>query len=364
MITQTIKVDLLNKIPSEKIIFRQGEVGREIVFEVYNDGIAVDLDGYDVTFVIYKPDGNFVIVSGTVDNDKVTVEETAQMTAVCGRGCFDLKLSKTGEAIYTYNGFVEIDAPIEAVTTINSISTVFGLVFPDDFQEKLTAGENITIIDNVISSTGGGGSTYTAGDYISILNNVIDVKSSLISTINGKADESDLDALETVVNGKANQSDLNALSSVVNGKQDELTAGENITIENNVISASGGGSSDNAHFNIDTYIQSDINISKNANNVCVFHLETTFTTSTASSGMVFPTPTSEQLPYLPLPNKHNLYMGVLMSNNQFVPVIADLYTYNNNSMMVSLYSLGGGVRGRYSGEQLTIDGVYMGNEVM
>ena len=299
MVTQTIKVDLLNKIPSENIIFRQGEVGREIVFEVYNDGVAVDLDGYDVTFAIYKPDGNFVIVSGTVDNDTVTIEETEQMTAVCGRGCFDLKLSKTGEAIYTYNGFVEIDAPIEAMTTINSVSTVFGLVFPDDFQEKLTAGENITIVDNVISASGGGGGTYTAGDYISILNNVIDVKSSLISTINGKADASalngkqdkltagtyiDIDAsnnidvkssLISTINGKADASALNgkqdkltagtyididasnnidvksslistingkADTSALNGKQDKLTAGTNITIDaNNVISASGGG---------------------------------------------------------------------------------------------------------------------------
>ena len=258
MVTQTIKVDLLNKIPSENIIFRQGEVGREIVFEVYNDGVAVDLDEYDVTFAIYKPDGNFVIVSGTVDNDTVTVEETAQMTAVCGRGCFDLKLAKTGEAIYTYNGFVEIDAPIEAVTTINSVSTVFGLIFPDDFQEKLTAGENITIIDNVISASGGGGSSYTAGDYISILNDVIDVKASLISIINGKANESDLVALLNIVSGKQDvltagdyisilnnvidvkSSLISAINgkadaSALNGKQDVLTAGDYISILNNVI---------------------------------------------------------------------------------------------------------------------------------
>lgn len=152
MITQTIKVDLLNKIPSENIIFRQGEVGREIVFEVYNDDVAVDLDEYDVTFAIYKPDGNFVIVSGTVDNDTVTIEETEQMTAVCGLGYFDLKLTKTGEEIYTYNGFVEIDTPILTHEVIESVSEVNGYKFPQDFQEKLTAGENITIEDNVISA--------------------------------------------------------------------------------------------------------------------------------------------------------------------------------------------------------------------
>lgn len=152
MITQTIKVDLLNKVPSEHIIFRQGEVGREIVFDVCVDGVSVDLDEYDVTFSLYKPDGNFVIVSGTVDNDKVTIEESEQMTVVCGLGYFDLKLTKADEVIYSYNGFVEIDNPIITNEIIESISEVNGYQFPQDFQEKLTAGDNITIIDNVISA--------------------------------------------------------------------------------------------------------------------------------------------------------------------------------------------------------------------
>lgn len=56
--------------------------------------------------------------------------------------------------------------------------------------------------------------------------------------------ENELEALDI---GKADQTDLVALSTTVSGhttaiagKQDELTAGDNITIENNVISASGG----------------------------------------------------------------------------------------------------------------------------
>lgn len=43
--------------------------------------------------------------------------------------------------------------------------------------------------------------------------------------------ENELEALDT---------GLSTLSTTVSGKQDELTAGDNITIENNVISASGG----------------------------------------------------------------------------------------------------------------------------
>lgn len=154
MITQTIQCDLLNNKPSENIIFRQGESGRVINFEILKDGTPVDLSAYDVAFSLYKPDGNFVIADCVVDDDTASVTETEQMTAVCGVGYFDLKISDSDEIIYTYNGMVLIDTPVITSEIINSLSEVFGLTFPDDFQEKLTAGDNITIDNNVISATG------------------------------------------------------------------------------------------------------------------------------------------------------------------------------------------------------------------
>ena len=70
----------------------------------------------------------------------------------------------------------------------------------DGKQDKLTAGDNITIVDNVISATGGGGSV-------------------------------DLSAYAKTV-------DVNAGLAT---KQDKLIAGNGISIEQNVISATGGG---------------------------------------------------------------------------------------------------------------------------
>lgn len=75
----------------------------------------------------------------------------------------------------------------------------------DDVQHKLTAGTGITIQNNVISSTGGSGTTYTAGSGINInSSNQISVDETTI--------------------------------------QHKLTAGSGVTIQNNVISATGGGS--------------------------------------------------------------------------------------------------------------------------
>lgn len=52
-----------------------------------------------------------------------------------------------------------------------------------DKQDKLTAGENIDITDNVISAVGGGGSTYTAGAGITITNNVISVTNPITKSV-------------------------------------------------------------------------------------------------------------------------------------------------------------------------------------
>lgn len=78
-------------------------------------------------------------------------------------------------------------------------------------QEKLTAGANITIVDNVISSTGGGGEGGTT-DYTALTNK---------PKING---------VELL--GNKTSADLGIQT---------LVAGANITIVDNVISSTGGG---------------------------------------------------------------------------------------------------------------------------
>jgi len=91
------------------------------------------------------------------------------------------------------------------------------LTLLDAKQDKLIAGENITIEGNVISATGG--STLTAGDGIDIANNEISVDGTI--------------ARKTDIIDSYTKSEVNTLLA---SKQDNLTAGENIEIENNVIS--------------------------------------------------------------------------------------------------------------------------------
>lgn len=148
-------------------------------------------------------------------------------------------------------------------------------------QDTLIAGNNIVIGSDgkTISATGGGGGGASWGEISGTISNQTD----LTTALNGKASsthshqQSDISGLSTALGGKANIVHSHAVSDVTNlqsaldgkqaaltfddaptagssnpvkssgiksaldGKQATLTAGTNITIVGNVISASGGG---------------------------------------------------------------------------------------------------------------------------
>lgn len=152
----------------------------------------------------------------------------------------------------------------------------------DAKQGTLEAGTGITIEGNVISATGGGGST-TWGSITGTLSSQTDLKNALdakqdsltfdnsptsgsnnpvksggvYTALSGKQNTLTFDnsptensdnpvksgGIYTALSGKANsshtheQSDVNGLSTALSGKQDTLTAGDNISIVGNVISA-------------------------------------------------------------------------------------------------------------------------------
>jgi hypothetical protein len=107
-------------------------------------------------------------------------------------------------------------------------------------QDKLTAGEGIKIENNVISATGGGGSGSANVVHDSTLTGAgtsaspLGLSEAVKDEIADKAPKETVEALTTAVND---------IYTGLAGKQDKLTAGENITIEDGVISATGGGAS-------------------------------------------------------------------------------------------------------------------------
>nr|DAL96014.1 MAG TPA: hypothetical protein [Caudoviricetes sp.] len=105
-------------------------------------------------------------------------------------------------------------------------------------QDNVTAGNNITIDKTstgiTINSTGG------TSDYTQLTNkpqiNGIELTGNKNGNDLGLANESEIEELGNELNQLAND-----VTNLDTNKQDKLTAGDNITIEGNVISATGGG---------------------------------------------------------------------------------------------------------------------------
>ena len=147
---------------------------------------ATALQSYTETDPVYKADKPSLALKSEIPDisgkqDKISDLDTIRSGAA--KGATALQSYTETDPIYT------ADKP--------SIALKSEL---DGKQDKLTAGDNITIVDNVISATGGGGSV-------------------------------DLSAYAKTV-------DVNAGLAT---KQDKLIAGNGISIEQNVISATGGG---------------------------------------------------------------------------------------------------------------------------
>ena len=181
----------MEKIPEQVLISRYGEYGRLIGFQVINsenptEEQLIDFTGLTkATFTLHKPDGNIYIEDLDIvtysEDDVAVIALSEQMTAAEGKAHYDITLvfedETDGFRIITAHGNMVIDTPIAGTAEINSVSSIYGYIFPDDFQLKLTAGSNITISgDNVISATGGGGGGTSDYDDLSNkpkINNVI-----------------------------------------------------------------------------------------------------------------------------------------------------------------------------------------------
>ena len=145
MLTQIIEGDImLSKL--DDIVMRTGETNRIIIFRLWDGkGEAITSDDYSMEFVLQKPDGNFVIQTLGSITDGFYLHTTEQMSVVCGRGYYTLRISDNDDLIYTAHGGVIIDDNTLNDSDIESISEVNGLRFPDDF---LTINDNVAVIDD------------------------------------------------------------------------------------------------------------------------------------------------------------------------------------------------------------------------
>lgn len=165
--SQNIECDVFTQT-AKPVHFVQGEKGREIMFTFVNSAIPIEdepqpiaLSGLTATIHILKPDGNFIIDSMTINGNAALYVLTENACVAGGAGVYDVSLSRGTDVVYTAHGAYVGDFRAISDDVVNSVSEAYGVIFPEGFQEKLIPGANITIVDNVISATGGGGDPAT-----------------------------------------------------------------------------------------------------------------------------------------------------------------------------------------------------------
>lgn len=172
ILSQYITVDVGTN-QAQNLHFVQGEEGRGILFRVVNSLLMnpetgeippVDLDEFNNAQIhILKPDGQFIVDDLGYYQDPDTGDEFYtyllydQVCIAGGTGVYDISLLNDSDVIYTAHGDFVGDFRAIGDSTLDSISMAYGVPFPEGFQEKLIPGQNITIVDNVISAIGGGG---------------------------------------------------------------------------------------------------------------------------------------------------------------------------------------------------------------
>ena len=140
------------------------------------------------------------------------------------------ELETTANKTMEQGNIANLDAIENSVSTLqNQVS-----ILSSKKQNNLVAGDNITIQNNVISSTN---TTYTAGENISINNGVISSTVPQIDTSNF-ATKTELSAKQNLLTAGENISiTTNNNTTTISATNTTYTAGENINISNGVISA-------------------------------------------------------------------------------------------------------------------------------
>lgn len=153
MVTTEIKLSFSDPT-AETIVIKQGEVGREIVFNP-----DVILSGtYNYQLIIVKPDNTFTITTGTAAEGLITFTIPTQAGAVTGQGYYIVKIYDGDDlVVYSASGAVWVDDHLLLDSMIESIAEVDGYRFPEDFatQSELIVLENrikAEIIDDTVTA--------------------------------------------------------------------------------------------------------------------------------------------------------------------------------------------------------------------
>lgn len=184
---------------------------------------------------------------GTIDID-TTVTANSQH-AVTSEGIYNaIQTAKTAVETQHTTDINRIDGELASKASTASVTTLRGDMEDEiervegDYQDADTALDTrLTAVETAQTTTEG--NVTTLQQNVTTLQQTQTSQGTAIQGIRGRLDTAESNITQLQTNTSTLSGDVSSLQQTVSGKQDQLTAGTNITIQNNVISASGGGGS-------------------------------------------------------------------------------------------------------------------------
>lgn len=183
---------------------------------------------------------------GTIDID-TTVTPNSQH-AVTSEGIYNaIQTAKTAVETQHTTDINRIDGELAGKASTTSVTTLRGDMEDEiervegDYQDADTALDTrLTAVETAQTTTEG--NVTTLQQDVITLDFQVNTHSTSIRRIRERVETAESNITQLQTNTSTLSGDVSSLQQTVSGKQDKLTAGTNITIQNNVISASGGGS--------------------------------------------------------------------------------------------------------------------------
>ena len=126
---QHISIDINNKKIQKNIYMKQYDVKRHIVFSITENGVEKDITGMNVVFKMDKKDGHYIFDDVPIENNKVILDTTPQMTTTSGILPYQLSFYNAEQLlISTVTGYIDCeesvinDEEIASSTEINLLA--------------------------------------------------------------------------------------------------------------------------------------------------------------------------------------------------------------------------------------------------
>lgn len=109
---QYLSLDIMNNHIFEYAYSKQYDEGRTLIFTVTENGLPYDLTGVIATFQMKKPDNTIILDSGIIEDNKIKINVTSQMTILQGKIPYQIQLLKDKTIITTVTGFFKVDKSV------------------------------------------------------------------------------------------------------------------------------------------------------------------------------------------------------------------------------------------------------------